>query len=166
MGCVGQPSIEDDITYRRRQIIEGSMFEDFVYMQLEEKLKVSIEGCNTREEQFSIGENYFGMEIKHDTLHEKTGNLFIEYKEKSISTNENWVESGIFRGDNSWLYLTGNNKVFYIFSIKDLRGAFHIADEHGEPKHSRVMSIRKTSWGFLLKGQEEINRYVLKTLIL
>ena len=50
---MGQPNIEDDITYRSRQIIEGGMFEDFVYMQLEEKLKVSIEGCNTREEQFS-----------------------------------------------------------------------------------------------------------------
>ena len=36
---MGQPNIEDDITYRSRQIIEGGMFEDFVYMQLEEKLK-------------------------------------------------------------------------------------------------------------------------------
>ena len=161
---MGQPNIEDDITYRSRQIIEGGMFEDFVYMQLEEKLKIDIQGCNTREEQFNIGENYFGMEIKNDQSYAMTGNLYIEYKEKSISTNENWVESGIFRGDNSWLYLIGNNKVFYIFSIKDLRKAFKSVDKNQQYKHKRIQCNRGTSWGFLLKGDKEINEYVLKTI--
>tara|TARA_Y100000310_G_C20545564_1_gene745387 strand:+ start:525 stop:1013 length:489 start_codon:yes stop_codon:yes gene_type:complete len=162
---MGQSIIGDSEYYNNKRI-EGEMFEGFVYAKLEHLLGIEINSCDTKKEQFDIGENYFGMEIKNDEASERTGNLFVEYQEKSKSTNENWVHSGIFRNDNSWLYLIGNTKAFYIFSIKDLRIAYNAKDASAEPKHERKMCNRGTSWGFLLKGKKEINEYVLKTITL
>tara|TARA_Y100000310_G_C20689183_1_gene821078 strand:- start:3485 stop:3973 length:489 start_codon:yes stop_codon:yes gene_type:complete len=162
---MGQSGIEDNEYYDNKRI-EGEMYEGFVYTKLEDLLGVKIKSCDTQREQFDIGENYFGLEIKHDDASERTGNLFVEYQEKSKSTNNNWVHSGILRNDNSWLYLIGNTKALYIFSIKDLRIAYEAKDIQGNFKHQRIMCNRQTSCGFLLKGQEEINEYVLKTIIL
>ena len=77
-----------------------------------------------------------------------------------------WKDSGVLRGDNSWLYLVGNEKVLYFFTIKDLKEALYSEDKNGKPVHDRVPSGTKTSWGFLLKGEKQINKYAIKILIL
>ena len=165
MGHMGQPSIGGN--YYNDKLFQGNWYEDYVYVKLEEKLKIKIEGCDTKRKQQNIGENHLGWEIKFDDNYKTTGNLFIEYCEKKDKDQTEWMRSGVLKTyDNSWLYLIGNEKVLYFFTFKDLRTAFDSVDKKGDPAHERKQSRVGTSWGFLLKGQEEINKYALKTLIL
>ena len=164
MGRMGQPSISK---YYKDMLFLGNWYEDYLYLKLEEKLKIRIDGCDTKTKQQSIGENYLGWEIKFDDNYKKTGNLFIEYCEKPDKDKPEWKRSGVLKKyDNSWLYLIGNEKILYFFAIRDLEKAYYHKDKDGKPTHERKPSKTMTSWGFLLKGQEEINRYALKTLIL
>ena len=50
-----------------------------------------------------------------------TGNLFVEYQEKTNVSNINFVPSGIMREDNTWLYLIGDYEQAFIFMKKALR---------------------------------------------
>ena len=159
---MGQPSMSKS-EYYNMKLAEGEMFEDYVYEHFREIWGIDIKSCNTYSEQINIGENYFGMEIKYDGLHEETDRLFIEYQEKRRSKNPNYVPSGIRRTDNSWLYLIGNFQVFYIFSVKDLRMALEAKDEWGNYKHIRKEIGRGTSCGFLLQ-KNEIQDYALRTI--
>ena len=61
-------------------------------------------------------ENRFGVEIKRDDRFRETGNLFIETAEKSHPDNPQYVASGIYREDNSWLYAIGDEKTLWIFA--------------------------------------------------
>ena len=145
----------------------GQWYEDYLYVKLEEKLKIKIDGCNTKAEQGRIGENHLGWEIKFDDNYKTTGNLFIEYCEKPDKDKPEFRRSGVLKKyDNSWLYLIGNEKILFFFAMRDLANAYYSLDEDEKPIHERRQSKTGTSWGFLLKGQEEINRYALKTLIL
>ena len=66
--------------------------------------------------------------------------MYIETSEKSHSDNKEYIPSGIYREDNSWLYVIGDEKTVYIFSTKYLR----LLD-------SRYKKVEKpTSKGFLM----------------
>ena len=162
MGCMGQPSVSKT-EYYKNMLFLGQWYEDYLYVKLEEKLKIKIDGCNTEGEQRRIGENHLGWEIKFDDNYKKTGNLFIEYQEKRRSENPDYIPSGVLRKDNSWLYLIGNFQVFYIFSVKDLRMALEAKDDRGNFKHIRKEINRKTSCGFLLQ-ENEIQDYALRII--
>ncbi len=98
----------------KEKLKAGQVFQDFVQKQL---LKHGIiVMLNTSEKyQNTIGESLSGVEIKLDRRFEETGNLYIEVAEKSDRYNPNYVESGIYRNDNTWLYCIGNyNQVFLI----------------------------------------------------
>ena len=166
MGCMGQPSVSKT-EYYKNMLFLGQWYEDYLYVKLEEKLKIKIDGCNTQGEQRKIGENHLGWEIKFDDNYKTTGNLFIEYCEKPDEDKPEFRRSGVLKEyDNSWLYLIGDEKTLYFFAMRELANAYYYLDEDKNPIHERKPSKTGTSWGFLLKGQEEINRYALKTLIL
>jgi len=101
----------------------GSEFADFVCIELA-KQGIILQNINTKKFQYETGENLQGFEIKYDSRHTGTGRLSIEIAEKTKGENLNWVDSGIFRGDNSWLYIQGNNDMFFIFAISMLRGLY------------------------------------------
>jgi hypothetical protein len=92
--------------------------------------------------QYSTGENLQGIEIKFDDKMNTTGNVYIETMEKSDPNNLKYIESGIFRNDQSWLYLIGNYSVIYIFSKK------HLQLMHDSNKYRKVTTA--TSIGFLV----------------
>ena len=164
MGCMGQPSVSKT-EYYKNMLFLGQWYEDYLYVKLEEKLKIKIDGCNTEGEQRRIGENHLGWEIKFDDNYKKTGNLFIEYCEKPDKNKPEFRRSGVLKEyDNSWLYLIGDEKVLYFFAMRDLANAYYYLDEYKNPIHERKPCKEGTSWGYLLKGQREINRYALKTL--
>ena len=83
----------------------GNAYQEFVADVLEKELSIMLDIYTTKHQQYNIGENKQGIEIKFDDLYKKTGNLYIEIEEKSNPQNPNFVPSGIFRNDNSWLYL-------------------------------------------------------------
>jgi hypothetical protein len=62
-----------------------------------------------------------GAEIKRDDNFRKTGNLYLEIAEKSHPSKPEYTPSGIYRPDNSWLFVIGDEKTAYIFSTKYLQ---------------------------------------------
>jgi hypothetical protein len=105
----------------------GNTFEDFVCIELA-KQNIILQNIHSKKFQYETGENLQGFEIKYDARSmgcngtKATGNVSIEVAEKTRKENKNFVPSGIYRGDNAWLYITGNYLAFWIFSVKILRG--------------------------------------------
>lgn len=105
----------------------GDQFADFVCMELA-KDGIILQNINTKKFQYETGENLQGFEIKYDcrstgcsTDKNPTGRISIEIAEKTKSENSSFIASGIYRGDNSWIYIVGNYMNFWIFPIKHLR---------------------------------------------
>jgi hypothetical protein len=106
--------------YYQDKLQEGLEFQDVVTKALYERGIIVI-GYASRRFQVEQGENMLGAEIKRDGNFRKTGNLYIETAEKADPNNEVYVASGIYRKDNSWLFVIGDEKTIYIFSTKYLR---------------------------------------------
>lgn len=93
----------------------GLEFQDFVCTELSKK-GIILQNLSSRRYQYEVGENLQGFEIKLDRPFLETGRLSIEIQEKSHASIPVWTNSGIYRDDNSWLYIQGNYKRFYIFA--------------------------------------------------
>lgn len=128
----------------------GSQFQDFVSYMLS-KEGIIIQNYSSNRWQREIGENIQGFEIKYDAYSsgccmykdvEPSGRVGIETEERT-NTNRPWVPSGILRDDNSWLYIVGNYKSFWIFSKKDL---LKLYDEKKYP----IESYRSTLRGYYI----------------
>ena len=131
----------------------GDKYEDFVYPIFCEEWGVKLIPYKTKIGQ-RTGENSFGVEIKFDEKSITSKNLFIEHEERCEDGGgfTEWRKSGIYRMDNSWLYLIGNYDIFYIFLKKRLK------DLHSSKKYFEVCGKtadgNETSKGFLLPKSE------------
>lgn len=94
---------------------EGDKFQEFVRGLLN-PWGVTIWNFQDKQQQFTIGENAQGCEIKLDAGCVKYGHLSIEIGEKTKLTNWEWVPSGILRQDNSWLYVQGCYEIVFVFA--------------------------------------------------
>lgn len=103
---------------------EALLFQDFIVDLLIKELGLCIGNYSSRYYQHNFGENRQGIEIKLDTRILETGNVSIEVAEKSKASNEKWIDSGIMKNDNSWLYIQGNQKIVFIFGKRILRGIY------------------------------------------
>ncbi len=103
----------------------GAYYEDFIkdLMFLKGLAITSYKGKNN---QFDIGENLAGIEIKFDSRCVDMNHLWIETAEKSKSQNKEWYPSGVCREDNSWLYIQGNYDKVWIFAKRDLRDCYEL----------------------------------------
>lgn len=101
----------------------GNNFQDHVCIELA-KENIILQNINSKKFQYETGENLQGFEIKYDarctgdngTI--PTNRLSIEVGEKTNAANSCFVPSGIYRSDNSWLYIQGNYQQFWIFPKK------------------------------------------------
>ena len=147
-----QARLEYKNGYYAKKLEQGLEFQDVVTRALYQRGIVVI-GYASRRFQNSHGENMLGAEIKRDGKFRETGNLYIETSEKSHPDNPSYVPSGIYRADNSWLYVIGDEKDIWIFSVKYLRllsKRFHVVE-------------KPTSIGFLLPI-EEANKYSIRQI--
>ena len=108
----------------------GLEFQDFVCIELS-KQGIVLQNLSSKKYQYSVGENLQGFEIKYDNSIFKYNRLSIEIAEKVNGDNLQWAKSGIYRKDNSWLYIQGNYKLFYIFS-KDFLIRLHLSKTYEE----------------------------------
>lgn len=114
----------------------GNEFQDFVCIELA-KQSIILQNINSKKFQFNVGENLQGFEIKYDARctgdmdTQPTGQLSIEIGEKTDARNINFVPSGIYRNDNSWLYVQGNYMNFWIFS-KNILQRLHKSGRYRE----------------------------------
>lgn len=110
------PNSKDPRSYQ-----SGLEFQDFVVDLLREELGIVITNYQSQRFQFGVGENKQGIEIKLDRDILRTGNVSIEIAEKSKAANLEFIPSGIYRSDNSWLYIQGNWDIVFIFAKNILR---------------------------------------------
>ena len=127
--------------YYKEQLSSSLEFQDFVADTLYHN-GIVIMNYGSKKYQIEKGENKIGCEIKNDKKFRTTGNLWIELKEKSNPQNINYIESGINRNDNTWIYIIGDYKTLYIFGKKMLSFL--------SKKYNSRENNTKTSIGFLL----------------
>jgi len=136
---------------------KGLQFQDFITDVLIKELGISLSTYNSKKFQYLKGENKQGFEIKFDDKFKITKNIYIEIAEKSNPKNYEYVKSGIYRNDNTWLYLIGDYECIYIFSKK------HLQLMHNMNKYKLVQTL--TSQGFLVPEQE-CNKYSINKIII
>lgn len=100
---------------------EALKFQDFVVDLMLKEFGLAITNYSSEYYQYNFGENRQGIEIKLDKEMLHYGNVSIEVAEKTEAKNENWIESGILRNDNSWLYIQGNYDIVFIFGKEHLK---------------------------------------------
>lgn len=130
--------------YRQNKIESGQVYQDFICDLLLQTIGLPVVQYASRLYQTQIGESRTGVEIKHDEKYAKTGNLWIEVAEKARPRAGDYAESGIRRGDNSWLYVIGNYDIVFIFAKTILCA---LADSGRYPIRENGTA---TSRGFLL----------------
>lgn len=97
----------------------GAEFLDFVLLQLQ-PMGMYLQPFTSKKYQYAKGESFQGWEVKYDERCSETGRLSIEIAEKTRADLVSWTPSGIYRSDNTWLYIQGNYARFYIFLKKHL----------------------------------------------
>jgi len=143
------------MTYYTDMILKGGNYATFIYKWLKERKNISVKNYDTKEEQFNIGENDKGIEIKYDDWFARTGNLWIEIKERT-KTNKEYVFSGIYRNDNTRFYLIGDYRKAYVFVKKQLQDI--------QQNYKLRENNMKTSWGYLLPEKDAI-KYAYAILV-
>jgi hypothetical protein len=113
----------------------GLEYQDFIATQLHKHLGITINNYQSRAFQFDAGENLQGIEIKLDRWIETSERLSIEIAEKTRASNPQFVASGIYRNDNSWLYIQGTWHIIFVFAkaILQLMHKSKQYTEHIEP---------------------------------
>jgi hypothetical protein len=151
---VGVTKFKDMTDYYEKCLVQGEKYQEFVSKICLEVQELRIDVYKKKQEQYNIGESRQGYEIKNDDRYKETKNIYIEIAEKTNENNSEYINSGIYRGDNSHTLIIGNYDVFYFFSIKQLRKIHKM-----KKKYFREITT-KTSKGFLL-SQEQVDAYCL-----
>lgn len=107
-------------TYREGCTDDADEFQDFVVDTILAHLKIPICVYSSKKYQYNKGESANGVEIKFDRKLAETGNLYIETAEKAQPRSGDYAPSGIFRSDNTWLWIQGNREVLFIVPKKIL----------------------------------------------
>lgn len=121
--------------YFEEKLQKGYEYERYIYQKFKEK-GIELSFFNSKIGQYNQGETVQGIEIKHDLMFEKTGNLYIEYSER-VNNLKEWVNSGILKSDNTIYYLIGNYNEFFIFEKKQLLEIYNILKD----THTRVKKL-------------------------
>lgn len=130
------------------QLEDGQAYQDFVAERLYHEGIVLV-NLQSRSSQLKIGENLLGLEIKLDKQFEMTGNLYIEVAEKSHPNRVDYVQSGIYRADNTWLYAVGNYRELFLFSKRTLKNEYEF-----NRRGTNFCRQTQTSRGFLLSRRD------------
>lgn len=141
--------------YYKQSLEKGLNYQDFVVEKLYE-IGLPIISYSSKKYQCMLGENKCGFEIKFDDKIKETGNIYIETNEKSDPANKEYVSSGIYRNDNTWLYIIGNYEKIYIFPKK------YLIMFHEKLKFKEVQT--PTSKGFLIPAKHAEELYSIKTI--
>lgn len=138
----------NETDYFKKQLMLGTTFENWVNKEFA-KQGVDLGMYSDMSGQFT-GENKLGIEIKRDGLFAKTGNIYIEYKERMNKTGR-WVNSGILKDDNTKYFIIGTPDKYFIFEKARLQKLFKEAQSK-DIKGIKFTQEKKhdTSKGFLI----------------
>lgn len=152
--------------YYANNLSDSNEFQDLVQYVMK-KYGLIIQCCCSKKWQYEVGESLGGIEIKYDKVSMATGNLYIEIAEKSNEDNEGYVPSGIYRKDNTWLWIIGCEKVF-IFSKRHLIRYYEKYKDIQNTTNDNyiVKVIKPTSIGWLLKPDKQIELMLCEPITL
>ena len=138
--------------YYGQKLKEGTEFQDYVTCALYNTGLVVV-GFSSKSYQKKVGENLLGLEIKRDGRFRETKNLYIETHETIKPELGEYLPSGIFREDNSWLWLIGDEQGFFIFGKKFLQSLARARGWHEvkTPSSIGVLMPLKDAEKFCLK---------------
>lgn len=136
---------------------QGLEYQDFVADKLYEA-GIPVTSYSSQKYQNMIGENKAGLEIKFDNRWKETGNIYIEVAEKSKAENINFIASGIFRNDNTWLYVIGDYTKIFILPKKYLKMLYN-----KNVKNYKLVET-PTSKGMLIPVRDIENIYSIRTI--
>ena len=144
--------------YRKEKTESALKYQDFICKWLAQNYGLVLT-IFTSEDAQRKGESLQGIEIKHDEMFESTGNLYIETGEKARPRDGEYARSGIYKEDNTWLWIIGNRKEAFIFSKKRL------IEIHEDESYLREVpnNSTNTSEGFLL-NRSMAEKYCAKKL--
>jgi len=139
--------------YYKEKLQASFEFENYLANLIKQKYGLDLGQFNTANGQYVEGENMLGIEIKLDMMYKKTGNLYIEYGEKSRSENTKFIKSGILKDDKSKYFLIGDYDKFWIFRKSRLQEILEEEQENEEAHKKSQRAIRfvqiTTSTGYL-----------------
>lgn len=131
--------------YYLQKLTDSHRFELFVSDQfLKNGLDIGL--FYSRDGQYS-GESKAGVEIKYDKRSKDTGNLYIEIAE-SLTREQMFVSSGIFKEDNTKIIAIGNYSFIYFFEKNKLIELYQNIGNYRDLR--KVCARRGTSKGFIL----------------
>lgn len=131
-------------SHHQNSLEVGHEFQDFIIEKLIKELGISISIFQSKKYQFNIGESLQGVEIKYDARStgdctyknvSATNNVAIEVAEKSKAEIIGWSKSGIYRNDNSWLFIVGNYDCAWLFAKS------HLLLMHQSKKYKEIQSL-------------------------
>lgn len=147
--------------YYKEKLEAGLEYQDFIADELR-KADPCIILCaySSRKYQNEKGESASGIEIKHDMRLKDTGNLYIEVAEKSNPNLQNYTPSGIYRKDNTFLYLIGDKEQAFMFSKAQLKLVYE--DKNAWKSRGIVERKTPTSIGFTFPVEKALNGMCIK----
>lgn len=143
--------------YRKAQMESALLYQDFVVDTMLSMLGFAVVVYSSKAYQQAVGESRTGVEIKNDKNYAKTGNIYIETAEKDRPRPGPYAPSGIYRDDNTWLYVVGDYDTIFVFSKRFL------VSLHQSGKYSRLENKTKTSEAFLLP-ERDARKYAIVVL--
>ena len=140
---------------------DGMEFQDFVVEQFN-KWGLHIQLHASKRFQFERGESVQRIEIKLDNRCTETGRLSIEVGERTKVTSS-WVASGIYRPDQTCMYIQGNYSLLYLFDRKVLQ-RYHQQKCEGrfEESPKETPTVRKFYLPFAVADQVAIAKIDLR----
>jgi hypothetical protein len=132
--------------YYKAKLDGAKLYQDFVIDAAWNLLGLAIVQYSSELYQRTVGESRTGVEIKHDEQFGRTGNLWIELAEKARPRDGPYVPAGIYRQDNTWLYVIGDYDAIFFFAKTLLRAL------HQSGRWQVIENKTRTSEGFLLKS--------------
>jgi hypothetical protein len=138
--------MSDYQVYRQNMTEAGLVYQDFVSDLLDRVIGLRVAVYGSKFYQYQKGESRTGVEIKFDQKYADTGNLYIETDEKAIPRHGDYARSGIWRGDNTKLFVIGNYEEIFVFPLHRLQSLCRSG-------HYREVRT-PTSIGFLLPAAD------------
>ncbi|MBI2123815.1 MAG: hypothetical protein HYU04_01080 [Candidatus Wildermuthbacteria bacterium] len=143
--------------YYKEKLQASFEFETYISKLVKKKYGVDLIQFLTPEGQYQKGENNLGIEIKYDMMYPQTGNLYIEYEEKSKAENDDYVKSGIMKDDQCNYFLIGDYNNFWVFRRNKLVEIFNEEKKLSENGIKSARGIRfvaiATSRGYVFPIQ-------------
>jgi len=138
--------------YKQRQLIVGNYVMACMVNIIHACTGMTIHILWDKEDQFNIGESEEGYELKYDSRFRSTGNLYIEFMERTV--NDVWINSGVYRGDNTKFYVIGDLEMMWVFKIETIREKVEEAGPYDGFALRRVPTGDNSAIGALLPVRE------------